>query len=378
MALLSEVLYFLLLCAIALAQKDGDVRLENGDTYLEGRVEIFHNGVWGTVCDDRFGEEEGQVVCNSLGHGALKTTFPRSAYGQGTGMIWMDELVCSGDEKSLTECRFGGWGAHDCSHAEDVGVECNPKSVPVPFGELPLRISCPPDTDATCNACPSSVHDPCVFQSVVKGILEAHYEGEWYPVDGEGWGTEETRVACGQLGYSAHWTPPSLDQLWKDWDAAPSNCSTRGCDAASSNCSTRGCDAASSNCSTSDCDAVSSNCSTSGCDESENYRDHLKIVVLKGPVCTGSEQTLLNCSFAGVGVQNFSGDPLTTKSVATVECGHRPPRNEECYTGSHEVNMRCVCVCVCVFDFANYLSYPHPPLTSLHCARGQIMPDQSK
>ena len=45
-------------------------------------------------------------------------------YGMGIGDIWMDGLQCIGDENFLFECPFNGWGIHDCSHSEDVGVDC--------------------------------------------------------------------------------------------------------------------------------------------------------------------------------------------------------------------------------------------------------------
>ena len=47
-------------------------RLMGGQYYYTGRVEVKHDGKWGTVCNDDFSPKNAEVVCRSLGYRFVK------------------------------------------------------------------------------------------------------------------------------------------------------------------------------------------------------------------------------------------------------------------------------------------------------------------
>ena len=54
-------------CVSVAVCQNGDIRLSDGQNSTEGRVEICFNNQWGTVCDDFWSNDDGNVVCRQLG-----------------------------------------------------------------------------------------------------------------------------------------------------------------------------------------------------------------------------------------------------------------------------------------------------------------------
>ncbi len=156
---------------------EGAVRLAGGLTSAEGRVEVFHAGEWGTVCDDFWDIADADVVCRQLGFSGAAEALPFSFFGQGTGPIWMDDVNCSSFESELTQCSFPGFGVHDCTHPEDASVICNSGAT----GEGALRLA-------------------GGFSSS-EGRVEIFHDGQWGTVCDDFWGLEDADVVCRQLGF---------------------------------------------------------------------------------------------------------------------------------------------------------------------------------
>ncbi|XP_017049583.1 uncharacterized protein LOC108093796 isoform X2 [Drosophila ficusphila] len=109
-------------CA-AVCQAPVQYRLEGGRNTNEGRLEVKYHGVWGSVCDDDFNLKTAQVACNSMGFfGPAK--IEKNIFGIGNGPIWLDQVMCFGNESSIDKCSHWNWGEHNCNHTEDVALHC--------------------------------------------------------------------------------------------------------------------------------------------------------------------------------------------------------------------------------------------------------------
>ncbi|XP_032546089.1 deleted in malignant brain tumors 1 protein-like [Chiroxiphia lanceolata] len=157
----------------ACAGGSGQLRLVGGGGRCAGRVEVNHDGEWGSACVFDFDWEArwATVVCRQLGCGRVAWSSPFAPFGQGSGRIWLQPYFCRGTEEVLEECPHFGWGQHRCGHERDVGVICTES--------MELRLV---------------GGGPCA------GRVEVKLRGHWGSVGDPDWFMEDAEVVCQQLG----------------------------------------------------------------------------------------------------------------------------------------------------------------------------------
>ncbi|NWZ38447.1 DMBT1 protein, partial [Brachypodius atriceps] len=163
-----------------------------------GRVEVFHAGRWGTVCDDSWGLPDAQVTCRQVRCGHALWAPGAAQFGRGSGVIWLDETNCTGRETHLAECPARTWGRNDCYHGEDAGAVCSGEQGQVRHGQVrhgqvrhgQVRQGQPE---------PPHLH-LAGGRHRCEGRVELLHLGRWAGICGHTWGPPEAQVVCRYLG----------------------------------------------------------------------------------------------------------------------------------------------------------------------------------
>ena len=135
--------------------------MAGGSIPNEGRVEICIGNVWGTICDDGWGNNDATVVCRQLGYSTTgryvdamsilfdtqivmqciksvmlifistsdAVAFSSSHFGAGSGSQFLDGVACTGSENMLIFCSSSSSVYCSNGHYEDAGVRCQSESV---------------------------------------------------------------------------------------------------------------------------------------------------------------------------------------------------------------------------------------------------------
>ncbi|XP_071071642.1 scavenger receptor cysteine-rich domain-containing protein DMBT1-like [Dasypus novemcinctus] len=224
------------------------VRLVDGKTQCEGRVEVYHNGTWGTVCDNAWDIGAAPVVCRQLDCGEGVGALGRGHFGEGVGSILLDDVQCWGDEDSLGQCQHRSLSVHNCGHHEDAGVVCSasastavnytpdtssdladmttPSDAPPSSAEVDTPFDTTPSSDEASS--PPEAMDPISTKALAlpvtlsvdadmvpsperplrlaggpsrcAGRVEVRHQGAWGTVCDDHWNIRNARVVCRRLG----------------------------------------------------------------------------------------------------------------------------------------------------------------------------------
>uniref|UniRef100_A0A674JTI0 Soluble scavenger receptor cysteine-rich domain-containing protein SSC5D n=1 Tax=Terrapene triunguis TaxID=2587831 RepID=A0A674JTI0_9SAUR len=176
------------------------LRLVNGPSRCAGRVEVLHNQLWGTVCDDSWDITDAGVVCRQLGCGTALSAPGGARFGRGSDRIWLDDVHCTGTEAALTECRARPWGDNNCHHGEDAGVVCSDSGISE-VSQLRLVNG----------------------SSRCTGRVEVLHNQQWGTVCEDNWDITDAGVVCRQLGCGTALSAPGgarfgegSDRIWLD------------------------------------------------------------------------------------------------------------------------------------------------------------------
>ncbi|XP_067833434.1 deleted in malignant brain tumors 1 protein-like [Heptranchias perlo] len=105
--------------------EDSNIRIVDGPNSCSGRVEVYYNGSWGTICDSGWGILDAEVVCNQLGCGFGQSATFGGHFGEGTGPVLLDNVRCNGSEPFLWSCASLTIGPRSCRQKNDAGVICS-------------------------------------------------------------------------------------------------------------------------------------------------------------------------------------------------------------------------------------------------------------
>ncbi|ESO89538.1 hypothetical protein LOTGIDRAFT_125269, partial [Lottia gigantea] len=151
-------------------------RLVDGSRYNEGRVEIYYNERWGTICDDGWSTEDADVVCRQLGFRRTGSiVIPSLSFDETQEEVRIKDVKCTGSEPILQRCNLGLLASTEtCPTSNYAAVRCAPK--------------------------PPTVRLVGGFQSN-EGRVEVKYNGVWGTVCGSNWDKWNAAVVCRQLGF---------------------------------------------------------------------------------------------------------------------------------------------------------------------------------
>ncbi|NXK14915.1 WC11 protein, partial [Herpetotheres cachinnans] len=171
------------------------LRLENSNN-CSGRLQVFYNGTWGSICSNSMTPKTVSLACKELGcgnGGSLETRLP---YGRVSAPTWLDRVQCGERNSSFWQCPSAPWDPQSCNDLRDeTHITCNGNCERP--GHNPHTGTCPgrslpsPDREKIRAV---GGEDEC------SGRVEIWRHGSWGTVCDDSWDMQDAKVACRQLG----------------------------------------------------------------------------------------------------------------------------------------------------------------------------------
>ncbi|XP_029988016.1 scavenger receptor cysteine-rich type 1 protein M130-like [Sphaeramia orbicularis] len=99
------------------------VKLVHGSSLCSGRLEVWSNQPWCSVCEEDLDHNDAEVVCRELGCGA-PSLLQGALYGEGEAPVWTSELQCEGNESAVLDCRRSSSAGKTCGSGKAAGLTC--------------------------------------------------------------------------------------------------------------------------------------------------------------------------------------------------------------------------------------------------------------
>eukprot|EP00299_Pterocystis_sp_00344_P015372 c7671_g1_i1.p1 GENE.c7671_g1_i1~~c7671_g1_i1.p1 ORF type:complete len:786 (+),score=182.74 c7671_g1_i1:63-2420(+) len=181
---------------------DTDIRLVNPEqegSIILGGVEIYHEGEWGTICDDWFTPNAADVICRQLGFVSTAYPYTYSSNFGTTPRLWLDDVICTGNEARIEDCTHRPWGETNCGHGEDIMVVCSTVADMFDPSQFTPVVPLQPKqvADGTLRLLSRQYeHDK------VSGIVQIYHNSQWGDICGD-FSIDSANVVCRQLGYES-------------------------------------------------------------------------------------------------------------------------------------------------------------------------------